>query len=527
MVRPIRRDIEMGPPGHGGPRRRPVTRDSVDRRDFLRHAALLGTGAALYPWSRSLTGLSGLTVSHHDLAVPPTHADLSQIEHVVILIQENRSYDHYFGTYPKGRGFDDHPNGDLGVFSQVDPRRPTGSPPGRLLPFHLNAAGGSGACTYDVAHEWPTQHASWNGGRMDQWAVAHTAIDGRIRGPLMMGYYTRRDLPLYYALADTFTLCDHYFCSALAASDPNRHYSMSGTIDPAGRAGGPVVTNAPSVAAPAGSHVATNAARYSWTTMPERLQAQGVSWRVYQAPGSLQDTTTNNILIRFEQYADPSTPLYRNAFLPTYPHDFVADVAAGTLPSVSWLNAPPNQDEHPPSPPNTGARVTGHVLQTLLSNPKVWAKTVFFVTWDENGGFFDHVVPPGPPPGTPDEFVTTDPLPPAAAGISGPIGLGFRVPMLVMSPFSRGGHINSDTFDHTSLLRFLETRFGVEVPNLSEWRRNAVSDLTSTLQLSRPPRLEVPTLPYSGLSTALVNRECADISAVPPPTTQHMPTQAR
>ena len=171
--------------------------------------------------------------------------------------------------------------------------------------------------------------------------------------------------------------------------------------------------------------------------------------------------------------------------------------------------------------------MTGHVLQTLRSNPKVWAKTVLFVTWDENGGFFDHVVPPGPPPGTPDEFVTTDPLPPEAAGINGPIGLGFRVPMLVISPFSRGGHINSDTFDHTSLLRFLETRFGVEVPNLSEWRRNAVSDLTGTLQLSRPPRLGVPALPYSGLSTALVDRECLDFSTVPPPMTQHMPTQAR
>ncbi|HEY5165285.1 MAG TPA: alkaline phosphatase family protein, partial [Acidimicrobiia bacterium] len=139
-----------------------------------------------------------------------------------------------------------------------------------------------------------------------------------------------------------------------------------------------------------------------------------------------------------------------------------------------------------------------------------------------------HVAPPSPPPDTPDEFVTTSPLPTAAGGISGPIGLGFRVPMLVISPFSRGGHINSDTFDHTSLLRFLETRFGVEVPNLSPWRRNAVSDLTSTLQLSHPPRLGVPALPYSGLSTALVNRECADLSTVPPPPmTQQMPTQAR
>ena len=261
--------------------------------------------------------------------------------------------------------------------------------------------------------------------------------------------------------------------------------------------------------------------------MPERLQAQGVSWRVYQTPSSLLSTAdSNNILIRYKQYADPSSELFRNAFHPSYPHDFVADVAAGTLPSVSWLNAPPGQDEHPPAAPNIGARVVGQVVQTLLSNPKVWAKTALFVTWDENGGFFDHVAPPTPPPGTPGEFVDPSLLPATAAGISGPIGLGFRVPMLVISPFSRGGHINSDTFDHTSLLRFIETRFGVEVPNLSDWRRSAVSDLTSTLDVSGPSRLAVPTLPYNGLSTALVARQCNDFSTVPePPMIQPVPTQ--
>ena len=195
---------------------------------------------------------------------------------------------------------------------------------------------------------------------------------------------------------------------------------------------------------------------------------------------------------------------------------------------MSWLNAPPNQDEHPPAPPNTGARVTGHVLQTLRSNPKVWAKTVLFVTWDENGGFFDHVAPPSPPPGTPDEFVTTNPLPTAAAGIGGPIGLGFRVPMLVISPFSRGGHVNSDTFDHTSLLRFLETRFGVEVPNLSEWRRNAVSDLTEHVAALTSPPTRCPDAPLQRAQHRPREPGMRDLSTVPPPPmTQHMPTQAR
>ena len=114
------------------------------------------------------------------------------------------------------------------------------------------------------------------------------------------------------------------------------------------------------------------------------------------------------------------------------------------------------------------------MIGTLVSNPEVWAKTVLFIMYDENDGFFDHVPPPTPPPGTPGEFLTVDPLPASAYGVAGPIGLGFRVPMLVVSPFSRGGYVCSDIFDHTSQLRFLETRFGVQAPNISAWRRKTV-----------------------------------------------------
>jgi phospholipase C len=347
--------------------------------------------------------------------------------------------------------------------------------------------------------------------------------------PLTMGYYTRADLPLYHALADAFTLCDGYHCSALSPTDPNRHHAFAGTIDPDGRAGGPVVTNPPDVVAPPGSKIATAAAIYSWTTMPERLSAQGVSWKVYQVPGSLRSTiTTNNILLKYRQYhRDPKSDLYQNAFVPRYPADFESDVKRGTLPAVSWVNArTPGEDEHPPFPPNDGERVTAHVLRTLFANPKLWAKTVLFVTWDENGGFFDHVTPPTPPPGTPGEYVPQNLLPPTQNSFTGPIGLGFRVPMLVISPFSRGGLVNSDTFDHTSMLRFLETRFAVEVPNLSAWRRAAVSDLTSTLQFDHPRR-GVPKLSYPLLDDKLVKRECAAFSRKPvmPPSKQQMPTQ--
>jgi phospholipase C len=497
----------------------------VDRREFLRGAAVLGAGAALGPWrglAPTLPGSAGTAVRP---VVPPTPADLQKIQHVVVLLQENRSYDHYFGAYRKGLGFNDHPKGTPGVFAQADPERTTGSPRGELLPWHLDTQTMNAACTVNPTHEWGPQHFSWNHGAMDRWVIAHTAVDGRAAAPQIMGYYERQDLPLYYALADAFTLCDQYHCSVMAPSDPNHHYGMAATLDPDGVAGGPVVTNAPNVAAVPPSTVATNAARYSWTTMPERLQSEGVSWKVYQAPGSLQSTPlTNNILITYQQYADPSSVLYRNAFTPTYPADFVADIEAGTLPAVSWVYAPPMHDEHPPAPSNTGARVTGQILQALMRNPRVWAQTVMFVTWDENGGFFDHVTPPTAPPGTPGEYLTTSPLPTAAAGIAGPIGLGFRVPLLVLSPYSRGGHINSDVADHTSVLRFLETRFDVEVPNLSAWRRGVTSDLTSTLDLTRPPNLHFPSLPIQGLSDQLVSREC--FGAPPsPPDVQHLPTQ--
>lgn len=130
-------------------------------------------------------------------------------------------------------------------------------------------------------------------------------------------------------------------------------------------------------------------------------------------------------------------------------------------------------------------------------HPRVWRKTALFITWDENGGFFDHVAPPVAPKGTKGEYLSVANLPAAANGIRGPIGLGFRVPMLVVSPFTRGGLVCSDTFDHTSMLRFVETRFGVEVPNLSAWRRRVTGDLTGAFNFAarpndRRPRLAAP-----------------------------------
>ena len=493
---------------------------TLTRRRLLAAGLAAGTTVLLEPLARRLAAEAAATA--------PAGSTLTDVEHVVILIQENRSFDHYLGSLRGVRGFDDHPAGDRSVFAQ--PWRP-GRP---LLPFHFDTAHTDAACTNDVTHEWGPQHEYWNGGRMDGFVRTHVRpdVDGAAYGTACMGYYTRADLPFLYALADAFTVCDRYHCSLFGPTYPNRLYSLTGTIDPHGKAGGPVVTNP-------GAGAADLSGIWSWETMPERLQQAGVSWKIYN-----QLASNNNVLSLFKAYTNESSPLFRNALLPLFPGDFEADVAAGTLPKVSWVLSPTYLDEHPPAPPELGQWVTAHVLSTLVSKPEVWARTVLFVTYDENGGFFDHVPPPTPPPGTPGEYLTTKPLPAASAGIAGPIGLGFRVPALVVSPFSRGGLLCSETFDHTSLLRFLETRFRVEAPNLSAWRRATVGDLTSTLNLVSRPDPSVPALPQPSPVDPKMLSECApsvvqgqvagnlfpipvigEPPAYPVPTHQQMPRQ--
>jgi phospholipase C len=189
-------------------------------------------------------------------------------------------------------------------------------------------------------------------------------------------------------------------------------------------------------------------------------------------------------------------------------------VASGDLPSVSWIIPPLYECEHPAAPPEWGEFLVQQILNTLVSNPDVWAQTVFLVVYDENGGFFDHVPPAVPPAATAGEFLTGT-LPSSADGIAGPIGLGFRTPALVISPFSAGGHKYSGTLDHTSTLRLIETRFGVTVPNLSAWRRAATGDLTGALNFTTAPVTAVPSLP----TTTLLGID------YPLPTANSMPSQ--
>jgi len=464
-------------------------------------------------------------------------ASLSDIGHVVILMQENRAFDHYFGTLSGVRGFSDPqvPSQTVSgnrypVFDQFGYQPGHGADPGGYLqPFRLTSDPPlrDGQTTNDISHTWPTQHQCWNGGAMDTFVATHISVDGAENGPVTMGYYTRAELPFYYALADAFTVCDGYFSSVIGPTDPNRLMSMSASIDPGGVAGGPVVETF-------GNRVAEYG-KLHWETMPERLQAAGVSWKVYS--DRLCELALSP-LPYFKAFTDPFSvtgiELVGRGLTPDYPDDFARDVQSGTLPSVSWIFPPLAQCEHPAAPPGYGEHLVHTVLSTLVANPSVWAQTVLLVVHDENGGFFDHVPPVTAPDGTPGEWLTADPLPAAAGGVTGPIGLGFRAACLVVSPFSRGGYVCSETFDHTSLLRFIETRFGVEVPNLSAWRRSVTGDLTGALALSRPPQTAVPPLPATSLGqTALAEQAVLNALAgtfhagipYPLPTANSMPSQ--
>ncbi len=485
------------------------------RRDLLKLAAAAGAYSFLPGCSsinKAISGASGGSTS--------SCGKLTDIEHVVIVIQENRSFDHYFGSYKGARGFSDSSS----AFKQADPDNNTASPAGLLYPFHLDSSKWNAACTHDIDHSWITQHQSWNNGANDGFVTAHIPINAN-DAVLTMGYYNRSDLPYYYAVADAFTLCDNYHCSVIGPTDPNRIYTMAASIDPDGTGGGPLLQTLV-------SNRASMYGKLTYTTMPEQLQASGISWKIYTTPDqTIQNGIgSNNVLPYFKNFQDQSTQLYKNAFGPQFPTDFIADAATGNLPQVSWIIPSVVESEHPPAPSLLGELTVATIINALTANQAEWAKTVLFLTYDENGGFFDHVAPPTAPPGTPGEYITAAPIPDASVlgGISGPIGLGFRVPMLIISPFSRGGFISSDVFDHTSVLRFLETRFGAEVPNLSAWRRSAVGDMTSAFNFSKPDT-SVPVLPTLNAADPTLITGCIDALtgtvAYPIPNPQTLPTQ--
>ena len=477
---------------------------NVSRRRLLGSAATVGGLVA------ASTVLPGSV--QQALARPlPANGRLKDIKHVVLLMQENRSFDHYFGTLAGVRGFDDPhaaklPNGKS-VLYQPDPDHPDGY----LLPYRLNTTNTAAQAIPSTSHAWSVQHSAWNGGKMDNWLPAHRAADGG-NGPYTMGYLTREDIPFQYALADAFTICDNYHCSVMGPTHPNRYMWMTGTIDPNGEHGGPALDNN----APAGT--------YSWTTYPEQLSKAGVSWRAYHQETDVTGWALFNNMAQY-QSAKPGEPLYEYGMKPAPIGQFEYDVRNDRLPTVSWLMPRTIYDEHPKRMPAAGATYVAGIIDALARNPEVWAKTVFILSYDENDGLFDHVVPPTPKAGTPDEFVTkTSPAGTEGGGL--PIGLGFRVPCVIVSPWTVGGRVCSEVFDHTSQLLFLEKVTGVKATNVSAWRRDTVGDLTSAFRFGGGHR--GPGLPETTADYNLAQYEVGQVPLPPAPAGNHrVPHQER
>jgi phospholipase C len=580
------------------------------RRDFIKKASLLSGGAGLL----NVLPASVARALAIDPAPGTTYLDA---EHIVFLMQENRSFDHTYGTLQGVRGFNDPraitlPGKNL-VWLQSDEKGDT------YLPFRYNIKDTKITWMSSLPHSWSNQVDARNNGKYDKWLEAkHSGHDEYAPMPLTMGYYTRQDIPFYYSLADAFTVCDQSFCSALTGTTPNRLYFWSGTIRE--KEDEKALARVWNEDADYGNWV-------DWKTFPERLEENGISWKIYQneisagvgfegEEDSWLGNFTDNSIEFFKQYNvklhpeyiaalpkmekrmkeelqkrekqlptlaagskeaekvageikwiksylvtnaedqkkytkeawDALTPweksIHQKAFVnnrndPDYHkltsltykdgdttrevkvpkgdilHQFRQDVGKGQLPTVSWLVAPENYSDHPGAA-WYGAWYISEVMDILTKNPEVWKKTVFILTYDENDGYFDHVPP----------FVAPHPHKEGTGAVSkgirtdieyvsdisqqskkeeareSPIGLGYRVPMVVASPWSRGGWVNSQVVDHTSSLQFLEKflnhKLGkkIEETNISEWRRTVCGDLTSVFRpyngekISKPAFLE-------------------------------------
>lgn len=519
------------------------------RRDFIKKAALL-SGAA------GLAGILPASVQRALAINPAEGSTFLDAEHVVILMQENRSFDHVYGTLRGVRGYNDPRAIDLPnknkVWLQSNRNGET------YAPFHLDIKETKSTWMHSLPHSWKNQVNARNDGKFDQWLnEKRNSTPEYANIPQTMGYHNRSDVPFYYALADAFTVCDQNFCSALTGTNPNRLHFWTGTVREEQNEN-------------ARAHVWNDDMDFGtlhWTTFPERLEAAGISWKCYQNEISIDtgfkgeedpwlSNFQDNPLEFFSQYniqlhpghlaflgkdsaefdklteyqkslhrkafdTNTGDPHYRELTDLTYDdngtshsmkapkgdvlHQFREDVRTGQLPLVSWISAPENFSDHPTAP-WYGAWYVSEVLDILTQNPEVWKKTIFILAYDENDGYFDHIPPFTAPhshkPGTGKvsdgidtrvEYVTLDQELerhdfPEKFDRECSIGLGFRVPLVIASPWSKGGWVNSEVFDHTSTLKFLETfltrKTGKKITetNISGWRRMVCGDLTSVFR---------------------------------------------
>jgi phospholipase C len=440
---------------------------------------------------------------------------IQDMEHIVIFMQENRAFDHYYGVLNGVRGFNDRsapplPNG-RSVFAQPI----STSNDSYMLPFPLYFTNTSTQCMPAPEMAYPSDTNIFNGGWMDAWNTARSPGYG-------MSHFNREDLPWYYALADAFTIGDQYFQSTFTATNPNRMHLFSGS-------------NGLSV--PNSGFCCLNdnepTPGFGWPTMAETLQASNISWRVLQELDNFDD----NAFEWFESFktAKIGSPLFNKGIMPVanIVESFEDLLKTDTLPQVTWIVGPTDLSEHAQHHPGDGEWLTSEFVR-VLSKPEyasVYAKTAFILNYDEGGQFVDHVWTPTPPRSAEDgkSTVTTageltikefESIPPGH-----PIGLGFRVPMVLISPWTRGHKVYSEVSDHTSVIKLIEQRFGVHCPNISPWRRAIVSDLTAAFDWQNPDYSWPASFPSTSKNLNQSQWECSNLPSPTIPTKQSMPVQ--
>ncbi|QDZ14857.1 alkaline phosphatase family protein [Humibacter ginsenosidimutans] len=474
-----------------------VLKSGLSRRGMLQAMGLLGGAMALGGAQAAMARPASARAAA--AALPDGFkGDISDVKHVVILIQENRAFDHYYGALPGVRGFDDKqalrfPNG-TDVFSQ-----PNGT--AVVKPTRVTTVAGT---TTGLDHSYSGGLSAWSTGRYNNWVGS--------KGAATMQYVTGEEIPWQWSLASAYTICDNWHCSLMGPTTPNRLYHWTGTSNGVTDNGGE-----------------SNGTR-TWQTYPEVLQAAGVSWRTYvdnsnngsswvgdytdnPIRGFAAFTTSGSTATDVANRADavknaPGTGLVWRAGSEPYAAsgaanndsdanldavlaDFIAACqpqAEHPLPQVSWIVAPYGWCEHPSANPEHGAHFSNKVIQTLQSNEELWKSTLLIMTFDENDGYFDHVLPPYAEAGTAGEYSGSTPL-----------GYGARVPGILVSPWTRGGWVSTETFDHTSIIRFLENwTTAIGTPALSTtitpWRRGISGDLTSAMDFAHPV-FDTPSLP--------------------------------
>lgn len=438
-------------------------------------------------------------------AAAAASGSLDDVKHIVIFMQENRAFDHYYGVMRGVRGYGDRTaltlsNGQPVFYQPL----PNGS---YQLPWHVDTLTTSGICMAAPTMNYLTDIAMWNSGRMDAWNTARDAGMG-------MGHFNASDLPYYYALADAWTIGDGYHQSTFTQTNPNRLHLFSGSNGLAG---------VPPSAIPILDNTEPTHPGFEWVTVAETLEAANVSWRVLQMPDNFDD----NGLAWFESFqrASPGSALYEKgiATVPDLVASFTQLILDDALPQVLWIVGPTNLSEHASYHPSAGEDLSARLIGALNANPAVYAKTLFVLNYDEGGQFFDHAFPPTPPVDGSDGVSTVSTAGEVFLGL--PMGLGFRVPLFIISPWSRGGFVVSEIFDHTSTIKLIEKRFNVSHPGISAWRRAVTGDLTSALDFSSPDFSWPAGLPDTSGYPAQSITECSTLPPPVPPAVQAMPVQ--